>query len=107
MTDFTKMFGQMKEAQTKIQEVQQQMEQIQATGEAGAGLVKATVNGKKKLLKLEIDPTIIQPSEQEMLQDLVVAAINMAIQKIEAQTKASIQETAQGMLGDFPLDLLG
>jgi len=106
MADFMKMVGQMKEAQTKIQAVQQKLGQLQATGEAGAGLVKATVNGHKRLLKIEIDPSLIQPSEQGMLQALLIAAINIAMQKVEEQVKESIQETTSGMLGNMPLDLL-
>ena len=106
MTDFMKMFGQMKEAQTKIQEVQQKVAQLQATGEAGAGLVKATVNGNKKVLKIYIDPEIIKPSEQEMLQDLMAAAVNLAIQAIDGKAKEVIKQSTAGMLGDIPLDLM-
>jgi nucleoid-associated protein EbfC len=106
MKDFMKMFGQIKEAQTKIKQVQEQIGHLQATGEAGAGLVKATVSGHKKLLAIEIDPSIIQPNDQQLMQDLIVAAINLAIQKVEDKIKESVQETTAGMLGDLPLDLL-
>jgi DNA-binding YbaB/EbfC family protein len=106
MKDFINLFGQIKEAQAKIKQVQQQIGHLQAIGESGAGLVKATVNGHKKLLAIEIDPSIIQRDDQQLMQDLIIAAINLAIQKIEDKTKESIQETTAGMLGDLPLDLL-
>jgi DNA-binding YbaB/EbfC family protein len=106
MTNFMQMLGQVKEMQAKIQEVQQKVVHLQATGESGAGLVKATVNGNKKLLRLEIDPSIIQTEEQAMLQDLIVAAVNMAIQSIENKTKEMVQSHTSGMLGNLPLDLL-
>ncbi|ACE06443.1 hypothetical protein Aasi_1100 [Candidatus Amoebophilus asiaticus 5a2] len=106
MTNFMQMFGQVKEMQAKIQEVQQKVAHLQATGESGAGLVKATVNGNKKILKIEIDPSIIQAEEQAMLQDLIVAAVNMAIQSVENKTKEMVQSHTAGMLGNLPLDLL-
>lgn len=106
MSDFMKLFGQLKEAQTKIQVVQQKIAQLQATGEAGAGLVKATVNGNKKLLKIEIDPTIINPSDQETLQDLIVAAVGLAIQAVEEKVKEAVEQSAVGMIGDVPLELV-
>lgn len=106
MTDFTQMFGQMKAAQAKIQEVQQKIAQLQATGEAGAGLVKATVTGNKQILKIDIDPTIIQSHEQKMLQDLIAAAVNLAIQAVGDKAKEVIKQSTAGMLGDIPLELM-
>jgi DNA-binding YbaB/EbfC family protein len=106
MKDFMQMFGQLKEAQTKIQEIQQKLGGLQATGEAGAGLVKATVNGHKKLIRLAIDASIIQPDEQNLLQDLIIAAVNVAMQKIEEQIKAHLQATTTGILGNLPIDFL-
>ena len=104
MTNFMKMFGQMKETQAKIEELQQKIAQLQATGEAGAGLVRATVNGNKKVLKIDIDPEIIKPSEQEMLQDLMVAAVNLAIQAVDGKAKEVIKQSTAGILDDIPLD---
>jgi len=106
MTDFMKVFGQLKAAQAKIQAAQQKLGQLRATGEAGAGLVKVTVSGHKEVLKIVIDPTIINPDDQEMLQDLVVAAVNLAVQAVEEQVKAAIKENMAREFGDLPLDLL-
>jgi DNA-binding YbaB/EbfC family protein len=105
MQDFMKIFEQVKEAQAKIQQAQGQMVHLRATGEAGAGLVKVTVNGLKKLLAIEIDPSIIQPEDQQLLQDLIVAAANVAIQKADTQAKERLQETTAGMVGDMPFDI--
>lgn len=106
MKDFIQMFGQLKEAQAKIQEIQQKLGLVQATGEAGAGLVKATVNGHKKLIKLVIDTSIIQADEPKFLQDLIIAAVNVAMQKIEEQLKEQLQATTTDMVGEFPVDFL-
>lgn len=106
MTDYRQMLGQMKDIQAKIEEMQQKVAQLQATGESGAGLVKATVSGKKQVISIEIDPSIIQPSEQRMLQDLIVAAMNVAMQQVESKIKELVQTRTAGMLDHLPLDLL-
>lgn len=106
MTNFTQMLGQMKDIQAKIEEMQQKVAHLQATGEAGAGLVKVIVNGKKQVVSIEIDPSIIQVDEQQMLQDLTVAAVNIAIKHIEERVKELVQAQTAGMLNHLPLDLL-
>ncbi|OJW70664.1 MAG: nucleoid-associated protein, YbaB/EbfC family [Candidatus Amoebophilus sp. 36-38] len=106
MKDFMQMLSQVKEAQAKIQEVQQKVAQLQATGESGAGLVQVTVNGNKKILHIQIDPSIIQADEQQTLQDLIVAAVNMAMQRVDAKIKEMVQAHTAGVLGNLPVDLL-
>ncbi len=106
MTNFAQMLGQMKDIQAKIEEMQKKVGQLQATGESGAGLVKATVNGKKQVINIEIDPTIIQVDEQQMLQDLIIAAVNIAMQNVENRIRELVQARTSGMLDHLPLDLL-
>jgi DNA-binding YbaB/EbfC family protein len=106
MTDYTQMLGQMKDIQATIEEMQQKVAQLQATGESGAGLVKATVNGKKQVVHIEIDPSIIRVEEQQMLQDLIVAAVNIAMQHIGKKIGELVQARTAGMLNHLPLDLL-
>jgi len=68
------------------------------------GKVKATVNGHKKLLKLEIDPEIF--SDKDVVQDLTVAAVNKAISDIDAQVKAELAKSMEGVIPNIPgLDL--
>ncbi|MEM9416727.1 MAG: YbaB/EbfC family nucleoid-associated protein [Bacteroidota bacterium] len=104
MEDFTKMMGQMKEAQAKVQEMQQKFAQLQATGEAGAGAVKATVNGHKEVLGLDIDKEYIDPNDKEILQDLIVAAVNLANKAVEEKIQEEVKQHTQGMLGGLPID---
>ena len=106
MKDFMQMFGQVKEFQAKIEDIQQKVAQLQATGESGAGLVQVTVTGNKKILRMQIDPSIIQVDEQQTLQDLIVAAVNVAMQKIDAKIKEMVQSHTAGILGNLPVDLL-
>jgi len=108
MLDMMKMMGKMKEVQAKMKEAQENLVHVTATGESGAGMVKATVNGKKQLMKLEIDNEIINESDKEMMQDLIIAAINKAIEEAEVKAKEELKKSTEGMLPNIPgLDLSG
>ncbi|MFN8345578.1 MAG: YbaB/EbfC family nucleoid-associated protein [Spirosomataceae bacterium] len=104
--DMMGMLGKVKEFQAKMKETQESLGQLTETAEAGAGMVKVTVNGKKQLVSLIIDPELVQPQDREMLQDLIVAAVNRAMEKIEEKIKSQIQESTAGILPNIPgLDL--
>lgn len=78
--------GMMKQAQQmqkKIQTIQAEFEASEIDGAAGAGMVKVTINGKKQLTKITIDPSVIDPTDKEMLEDLVLTAVNDAVNKAE------------------------
>ena len=106
MEDFTKILGHMQEAQTKIREVQQKLTRLQAIGEAGAGAVKATVNGHKLVTELDINKEYINPNEKEMLQDLIVAAINLASKSVENKIQEEVKQHTANTLGDLSIDLM-
>lgn len=106
MKDFAEILGHIKEVQAKAQEVQKELVRLETVGEAGAGAVKATVNGKKALLKLEIDPEYIDPDEKVILQDLIVAAISLAHKAVEEKTQALMKQHAGGMLEGLSTDFL-
>ena len=100
------MLGKVKEFQAKMKEAQESLGQLTESAETGAGLVKVTVNGQKQVVSLSIDPELIQPEDREMLQDLIAAAVNKAMEKIEDQIKAHIQQSTEGVLPNIPgLDL--
>ncbi|MDC0739157.1 YbaB/EbfC family nucleoid-associated protein [Cognatishimia sp. SS12] len=89
--DMAKMMKQAQEMQTKMAQMQDDLQDILVVGESGAGLVKATATAKGDLKGLEIDPSIFVASEKEVVEDLILAAIK------EAQTKAG--ERAQQEMG--------
>lgn len=101
------MMGKMKEIQSRMKDAQESLNTLSATGESGAGLVRATVNGQKMLTSLLIDPDLFKSEEdREMLQDLVVAATNKAMENIEPIIKAHLQQATEGLLPNIPgLDL--
>lgn len=102
MLDMMKMMGKVKEMQAKLKEAQDNLEKITATGEAGAGIVRATVNGKKKLLSIEIDPTILSATDKDLVQDLVVAAVNKALDEAELRAKEELKKSTEGILPNIP-----
>lgn len=102
MFDMMKMMGRMKEVQAKIKEAQDNLVKVQATGESGGGMVKATVNGKKQLVALEIDPAILKPEDRVIVQDLVVAAVNKASDEAEILAKEELKKATEGLLPNIP-----
>jgi DNA-binding YbaB/EbfC family protein len=81
--DMTKMMKAAQEMQTKMTDLQDELQSVTVVGESGAGLVKATATAKGELIGLEIDPSIFNPDEKEIVEDLILAAIK------DAQLKAS------------------
>lgn len=79
---------------------------LSAYGESGAGMVKATVNGKKQILSVEIDPSLLKSDDQVIVQDLVVAAVNKALDEAENLSKEELRKSTDGILPNIPgLDL--
>lgn len=86
------MMKQMQQMQRKIEETQQKIEEMEATASAGGGVVEATVNGKKEVVKIHLDPEILDPEDSEMVEDMIMAAVNEALREIG---KVSDQEMAK------------
>lgn len=102
MMDMMKMLGKVKEVQSKMKEAQENLGHITTTGEAGAGMVVATVNGKKELINLEIDESLFTPNDKDMLKDLIIAAVNKAIVNVDVLAKEEIKKSTEGMLPNIP-----
>jgi DNA-binding YbaB/EbfC family protein len=108
MFDMMKMMGKMKEVQARLKEAQDNLVHIQATGESGAGMVKATVNGKKQLVTVDIDPALLKQEDKMVLQDLIVAAVNKATEEADILAKEELRKSTDGLLPNIPgLDLSG
>lgn len=106
MFDLNSMMGKIKEAQEQMKRTQEEIGKIIESAESGGGLVKATVNGHKQVLKIEIDEDIIKIEDKQLIEDLTVAAINLALNKIEEKTKSMMQNSVlQGMPNIPGLDL--
>jgi DNA-binding YbaB/EbfC family protein len=92
-----KMMKQAQAMQSKMQEMQAQMEAKEVEGQSGGGLVKITLTGKGAAVKLVIDPSLINPSEKEMLEDLVIAAINDAKNKADSAAADEMSKLTAGL----------
>ena len=106
MFDMMKMMGKMKEVQARMKESQDKLGTLYATGESGAGLVKAKVNGKKQLITLDVDSSLLKAEDKTILQDLIVAAVNKATEEADVLAKEEMRKSTEGLLPNIPgLDL--
>ena len=103
--DMTKMMKAAQEMQAKMEDLNRQMETTVVIGESGAGLVKARATAKGELTGLEIDPSIFVPSEKEVAEDLILAAIKDAQKKAgeKYQSEMSRLTGEMGLPPDFKL----
>ncbi len=83
--------------QQQMLRVQQELEETQVDGSAGGGVVKAVVTGKQELVSLTIDPSAVDPDDVEMLQDLVVAAVNDALRASRALAETKMAAVTGGL----------
>ena len=102
MFDMMKMMGKVKEVQARMKEAQDNLVVIKASAESGGGMVKATVNGKKLLISLDIDPAILKSEDKVLIQDLIVAAVNKASDEVEVLAKEEIRKSTEGILPNIP-----
>jgi nucleoid-associated protein EbfC len=108
MFDMMKMMGKMKEVQARMKEAQDNLVNVRVTGESGGGMVKATVNGKRQLIALDVDPVLLKGEDKAVLQDLVVAAVNKAADEADVKAKEELKKSTEGLIPNIPgLDLSG
>jgi DNA-binding YbaB/EbfC family protein len=84
MLNIGQMMKQVQDMQAKMGQMQEKLGDMEASGQAGNGLVKTSMNGKGALKAIKIDPSLVDPAEIEMLEDMVVAAVNDAKAKVDA-----------------------
>ena len=98
------MLRQAQKMQQDMQEKQAELEAREYDIQAGGGVVKLKINGKRQILSIDIDPEIVDPDDIETLSDILVAAVNEAIKKVDATTEAEMGKITGGMggLGGFP-----
>ncbi|OZB15498.1 MAG: 30S ribosomal protein S21 [Rhodobacterales bacterium 34-62-10] len=95
--DMAKMMKAAQDMQQKMADLQEQMAQMTVTGESGAGLVKATCTVKGELKGLDIDPSIFNPDEKEVVEDLILAAIKDAQGKASDKAQAEMAKLTEGL----------
>ncbi len=97
MGDMAKMMKAAKEMQDKYTQMQGDMDNIMVVGEAGTGLVKATCSAQDNLKSLDIDPSIFNADDKEVVEDLIVAAVKDAQQKATERAAEEMQKLTEGL----------
>ena len=97
MKNIGNMLKEAQKAQTRMAEMQQRLAEVEMSGASGGGLVAVTMSGKGDLKKVKIDPSLVDPAETEMLEDLIVAAANDAKVKIDAHMQEEMQKLMGGL----------
>jgi DNA-binding YbaB/EbfC family protein len=92
------MLKQVQKMQEEMQKVQEQLGNLSVSEEAGGGMIKATASGNKELISIIIDPQVINPDEKEILEDLVVAAVNKALHSANKLAEEEMAKVTKGML---------
>ncbi len=88
--------------QEKMQKIQDELADLQVEASSGGGMVTVVANGKQEILEVRIDKQVVDPEDVEMLEDLVVAAVNQAMEKAQELANDEMGKAAGGMLGNLP-----
>ncbi len=91
------MMKQMQKMQKQMEEMQAQLEEAEVEATSGGGAVSCKVNGKKEVLEIKIDEAVVDPEDVEMLEDLILAAINEAMRKSEEMMEKEMKKLTGGM----------
>lgn len=94
------MFGKLQQMQENMKTAQQSLDGITVEADAGGGMVRVTASASKRVLKIVIDPAIL--NDREMVEDLTTAAVNKALEKAEEAGRAELQKATAGMLPNLP-----
>ena len=95
--NMNQMLKQAQKMQEQMLKMQEEMEAKTYEATSGGGAVKVTVDGKRELLDVTISPEVVDPDDVEMLQDLIVAAVNEALRKVEAESTAQLGSITGGI----------
>ena len=102
MPNMMGMMKQIQKMQEKMAQVQQELESKTVIAEAGGGMVKVTANGRQQVVKVQIDKEVIDPNDHEMLEDLVVAATNKALEEAAKLAQEEMAKVTSGILPNIP-----
>ncbi len=96
MTDIAGLMQQAKKMQEQMQKAQEELAHLECTGEAGAGLVKVTMNGKHEVKNVDIDQSLLE-EDKEIIEDLIAAAMNAAVKKVAENNNNQLSGMTAGL----------
>ena len=88
--------------QKQMEETTKELEEKEYTATAGGGAVEVTISGKKEVVKVKLSPEVVDPDDIEMLEDLIVAATNEALRKVEEASASAMSKLTGGLGGGMP-----
>lgn len=103
MTDFTKILEQAQQMQGRLEKIQDELSNMTVAGSSGGGMVTVQADGKGQITKVRVDPSIVNASDVEMLEDLLVVALRDAQQKSAELAKQEMTKLTGGMALPFKL----
>ena len=99
--DMNSIMQQAQEVQSKMESIQKELENLEVEGSAGGGMVIVKANGKQEVLSIKIEPEVIS-EDIEMLEDLVLAAVNQALSRAQQEASEQMKKATGGLMGNLP-----
>jgi len=96
------MLGQVQKIQEQLAKAQEELVNIEVEGSAGGGMVTVRANARREILQIKIDPEVVDPNDIDMLEDLILAAVNQAMEKAQQAADEHLQKVAGGFLPNLP-----
>lgn len=99
--DMNSIMQQAQKVQSKMESIQKELENLEVEGSSGGGMVSVKANGKQEILSIKIEPEVIS-EDIEMLEDLVLAAVNQALSRAQNEAAEQMKKATGGMMGNLP-----